>query len=165
MNLSNIIGTIYLKILLFVVGRALAAASQISSDVKEEVKRLPEGMVLLLQVLPVGPSMALTKENGVLRYLGKNTGDKKTTVVMNVKNMSAALLLFTFRESTAMATAHDRILVTGNIPDLMTIIRILNLVEVLLLPRFIAERAVKRYPLKKIKGRFRVYSRVLLGLG
>lgn len=162
---ASILSDIYLRILLFVVGRALAAASRISPEVKKEVDRLPEGMVLCLRVLPRGPAMVVAKRGGALLYLGGDYRIHPITLWMDVKNRPAAMLLFTFRESTAMATAHDRILAKGDIPALMTVIRILDLVEVLLLPRFLAVKAVKRYPRPKPRGSLRIYCRTLTGIG
>jgi len=59
--------------------------------------------------------------------------------------------------------------VDGELPYALAVIRILDIVEVYLLPKLIARLAVKRYPSwwslgRKLGGRIGVYTRTLLGI-
>jgi hypothetical protein len=120
-----------------------------------------------LHVLPSGPGMIVGKDkNGKVRYMGWNPKGKKITLDMKVKNIEGAILMFTFQESTCVASANNRLAVSGNVPDTMAFIRILNIVETYLLPKIITSLAVKRYPkwsqmspLRKYTGRVLVYIR------
>jgi hypothetical protein len=78
--------------------------------------------------------------------MGWDPAGKNITLNMKIKNIEAAILLFTFQESTAVATARDRLIVDGEVPHACAVVRILDIVEVYLLPKFIAKLAVKRYP-------------------
>ena len=77
------------------------------------------------------------------------------------------MLLFTFQESTAIAVARDRLIVDGEVPYACAVVRILDSVEVYLLPKIIARLAVKRYPAwspgRKYFGWILVYLRTVLG--
>jgi aldehyde:ferredoxin oxidoreductase len=104
---------------------------------------------------------------GVVRYRGWDTEGKKIDLDMKIKNIEAAMLIFTFRESTALATARDRLVVDGEVAHACAIVRILDAVEVYLLPKIIARLAVKRYPdwpfRRKYLGRALVYVRTIFG--
>ena len=84
-----------------------------------------------------------------------------------IKHLEAAILLFTFQESTATAIARDRLVVEGELPMACAVVRVLDMVEVLLLPKIIARLAVKRYPawspVRKHLGRLMVYVRAVVG--
>lgn len=75
--------------------------------------------------------------------------------------------MFTFRESTAAATCNDRIVVAGDVPAAMAMVRVLDAVEVYLLPKFLARLAVKRYPdwsmKRKLTGRALIFLRGVIG--
>ncbi|HQL01289.1 MAG TPA: hypothetical protein PK090_10990, partial [Smithellaceae bacterium] len=63
----------------------------------------------------------------------------------------------------------NRLVTDGEVPYALAVIRILDIVEVYLLPKIIASLAVKRYPkhwsvARKLKGRIAIYTRALLGL-
>jgi len=121
-----------------------------------------------LGVMPGGPYMVIGKtRKGIVQYIGWEPADRKIDLKMNIKNIEAAWLLFTFQESTALATARNRLIVDGEVPHACAVVRILDIVEVYLLPKFIARLAVKRYPQwppdRKYIGRIRIYIRTILG--
>ena len=91
-----------------------------------------------------------------------------TTPLQSVLVGSATFLVLGFVEGTAVAFANDRITVDGNTSIAMKIIRALNRMEVIVLPRFIAKRAVKTYPdiklMEKLVLASRVYGRLVLDL-
>ena len=158
----------YIALNLWFVGRAVQAAGRVDKDVKSEFSRLPAEFTFRLGVMPRGPYMVVGKEaSGRVKYLGSDAGDRPLDLDMRIKNMDAAFLMFTFQESTAQATCRNRINVEGEVPPACGVIRILDMVEVYLLPKFIARLAVKRYPnwslLRTLVGRTRVYFRLLLG--
>lgn len=159
---------IYTAIMLWFVGRAIQAAAKADGDVKKEFEELPDQFLFSLGVTPNGPRMLVGKDiNGRVKYMGSNPKGKKINVDMTIKNLEAAILLFTFQESTAISSCHDRLTVDGDIPNACSVVRILDMVEVYLLPKIIAKLAVKRYPKwpmdRKLKGRFQIYLRTILG--
>jgi hypothetical protein len=138
---------LYVAIMLWIVGRAIQAAGRIDRDVKKEFSELPEGFCFSLGVLPDGPFMIVERDDrGRPRYLGWKKTRKKLPLEMKIKNLEAAIKVFTFQEGTTVAFARDRFIVEGDIIFGLAVMRVLNIVEVYLLPKIITKLAVKRYP-------------------
>jgi hypothetical protein len=159
----------YVGIFLWFTGRAIQAAATVDDEVKKEFAALPENFAFSLGCLPSGPWMVIGKENGKVKYLGANPAAKHLHVRLSIKNIDAAFLILSFQESTALATTRNRLITDGEIPYALAVIRILDIVEVYLLPKIIASLAVKRYPSwwsvsRKLGGRIGVYTRTLLGI-
>ncbi|PIE70938.1 MAG: hypothetical protein CSA22_05945 [Deltaproteobacteria bacterium] len=160
---------LYVAVMLGCVGRSIQAASRLDPAVKKEVAQLPDGFTFCLGVMPKGPYMVVKKRStGDLKYAGWNPGGTSIDVDMRIKHLEAAMLLFTFQESTAVANAHDRLIVDGDVPSACAVVRILDRVEVFLLPKLIASLAVKRYPdwplTYTLWGRIRIYLRAVIGV-
>lgn len=161
---GKLLKKIYVAIMLWIVGRAIQAASRVDKEVKREFASLRDDFMLHMHVLPGGPGMIVGKDNkGRVKYMGWNTKGKKITLDMQIKNMDGAILMFTFQESTCVASCHNRLAVLGDVPDTCTVVRILNIVETYLLPKIITNLAVKRYPKWSEMNPFRKYiGRVLI---
>ncbi len=161
----------YLSIMLWTVGKAIPIAAKVDPEVKKEFDKIPKNyrlrlivqperalplffyakslpeMVVEKGLLPCGLQMILYKDKaGKIHYQGADPRGKTFDLTMAFKNLEATMMVFTFRESTPMAYAHDRFIVEGYLPYAVTIMRILDIVQVYLLPKFIASLAVKRYP-------------------
>jgi len=159
---------LYLSSILWLVGRAMQAAAKVDKGVKKEFETIPAGFRFSLGVAPRGPAMVMEKTlGGRVKYVGSKPGGKPLDLSIKIKHLEGAILLFTFQESTAIAVARDRLVVEGDVPQACTVVRILDMVEVLLLPKIIAGLAVKRYPawppVRKHLGRLMVYVRAVLG--
>jgi hypothetical protein len=159
----------YVAIFLWFTGRAIQAAAKTDKEVKKEFDALPDGFSFALGCLPNGPWMIVGKENGRVKYFGGNLNARSVQLRLVIKSIDAAFLILSFQESTALATARNRLMTDGEIPYALSVIRILDMVEVYLLPKIIASLAVKRYPSwwsfgRKLGGRIGVYTRTLLGI-
>lgn len=159
----------YVGIFLWFTGRAIQAAAKVDPEVKKEFENLPENFTFSLGCLPDGPWMVIGKEKGQMKYLGGNPGERPLHVRLAIKNVDAAFLILSFQESTAVATTRNRLITDGEIQYALAVIRVLDIVEVYLLPKMIAALAVKRYPSwwsasRKLGGRIGVYTRTLLGI-
>jgi hypothetical protein len=159
----------YVALMLWFVGRSIEAAFRVDEAVKAEFDNLPPGFTFSLGVMPQGPTMVVGKDDqGRVKYRGWNQERQKIDLQMKIKNLEGAILMFTFQESTAVATARNRLIVDGEVPAACAIVRVLDIVEVYLLPKFIAKLAVKRYPDwlfgEKIWNRIRIYAGAIFGL-
>lgn len=144
---GKLIKKIYVAVMLWIVGRAIQAAAKVDSEVKEEFATLRDDFMVRLWVAPDGPAMIVGKNSkGVVKYMGWKSEGKKLTLDMKIKNLEGAILVFTFQEGTCEAFCNDRFIVSGDLPDACTFVRILNIIEVFLLPKIITSLAVKRYP-------------------
>ena len=142
----------YLNIMLWFVGKATQAAAKVDDEVKQEFDSLPAGFTFSLGAFPNGPCMIVGKDdNGVVKYLGGRIDNVQVDMKMTLKSIELLFRLFTFRESTPVANSMDRLYVEGDIPHACTAVRILNIVQVYLLPKFLAKLAIKRYPKWSLK--------------
>ncbi len=152
--------------MLWFVGRAIQAAAKVDKDVRNEFANLPEGFTASLGILPSGPSMIVGNDkDGNVSYIGRNPEGKHIDLSVQIKNLEVAFLLFTFQESTCLSICRDRMIVAGDLGTACAFVRILNIVEAYLLPKFIAKLVVKRYqsPHSKHINRLRIYLRTILG--
>ena len=159
----------YVAIFLWFTGRAIQAAAKVDKEVKKEFDALPDDFTFALGCLPNGPWMVIGKENGKVKYFGGNPKCRHVHIRLVIKSVDAAFLILSFQESTVLATARNRLMTDGEIPYALAVIRVLDIVEVYLLPKIIASLAVKRYPSwwsigRKFGGRIGVYTRTLLGI-
>jgi hypothetical protein len=166
---KKILKRIYVATMLFVFGRAFQAVSRVDRGAKEEFAQMPADFVLDFGVVPNGPHMIVGKDDkGRIKYLGWNPAGKKITLAMRIKTIEAAMRMFTFLESSCTATSRDRLIVDGDLPTACNVLHIMDLLEVLLLPKFAAKLGIKRYPkwsqlspLRKWTSRLLTYVRLV----
>ena len=154
----------YVKLMMDVIGRGLVMASQVDSEIQQEVAKFPANFTLSMNVFPNGPAfLAKVTENHQLELL--TPGSLKADLTITFKHLSHAFLVFSFQESTAQAFAHDRMIADGDISYAIRLVRCLNKMESLILPKMIAELAVKEYPTElglkeKLTGAANIYLKV-----
>ncbi len=167
---KKIFARIYLSILLFVLGRGFQAASKSVKGIKNEIAELPENFSFSLNIDPIGLSVSFIKVKHYFKFLGMNKKSvvDKSSVVINFRNISSAMKVFTFSISSALAYAQNGLSIKGGLPETLAVLRILNLVEYYLLPGFIVKGILKRYPSQnwfvKIFLRIVIYIRLLIGV-
>ncbi len=164
----RVVQRLYIAVMLWFVGRAIVAASKADKDVKQEFDALPDGFTFSLGSLPSGPRMVIQKKaGGKVRYLGQGKG-VDIDLNLTIKHLQAFFMIFSFQESTATANARARLFVDGGVPEACAVVRVLDIVQVYLLPKVIAKLAVKRYPVwswrRHILGRSVVYLRTVTGI-
>jgi len=162
------IQAIYVTIMTWLIGRLLEAASMADKKIQSEVIGLPESFVFSMGSLPDGPKFVMQRKGDDTFRCLKKKDTTEADLVISFKHVKHAFLVFSFQESTARSFANDRMLLDGEIDLGMIIVRCLDRMESLVLPKFVAVRAVKRYPsislLKKLTLAVKIYLRVLAGL-
>ncbi|MEE2731290.1 MAG: hypothetical protein VYA55_10735 [Pseudomonadota bacterium] len=158
----------YVALMMDVIGRGLEAASQVDSTIQREVQKLPDGFMFDMRALPSGPSLVMEKTaDGNLSYIGSEA-PRKPDMSLKFKHLNHAFLVVSFQEGTARALANDRILLDGEVAHAMKLVRCLNRMESLILPKFVAVRALKRYPQLSLKQKLsdggKIYSRLAKNL-
>lgn len=148
----------YVALMMGVIGRGLVSLSQVDEEVRKEMAALPAGYTICMKVMGNGPSFAVeVQADGTLRLLKGFTG--RATLNAVFKHISHAFLVFSFQEGTARAFANDRLYVDGNISHAIRLVRCLNRMETIILPKFVAEKAIKRYPHIRIGEKFSLATR------
>lgn len=131
----------------FLFGRALQFMSKHDPGIREEVARWPEDYVILYRVLPHGPQLAVQKtDSGHLAYRGTEINEDQADLVLSIKNIASALLVFGFKMSMGQAYAQNRVSVKGDISIAMSQMRILNILVTYMLPRKLVEKITVRVP-------------------
>ncbi|CAM2796835.1 hypothetical protein [Acinetobacter celticus] len=154
----------YVKLMMDVIGRGLVMASQVDDEVKQEVSKFPENFTLSMNVFPHGPAFIARVTSNQQLELVPNLATKPDLTI-TFKHLSHAFLVFSFQESTAQAFANDRMIADGDISYAIRLVRCLNKMESLILPKLIAELAVKEYPnnlslKEKLTGAASIYLKV-----
>ena len=156
--------TLVTRIFFFTVGMGMQTAYRIDPDVKKEVDSWPETFSFRMAVVG-GPSMLMLKKAGSFQYLGEKEAFY-CDVEMWFKNIEFAYLTMTGRISVPNAVYHNRQFVRGSLIYMMSVIRIMNVVQTLLLPNFIARFYIKEVPkltFKKLINRAITYFNISYG--
>ncbi|MDC0663532.1 hypothetical protein [Marinobacter sp. SS21] len=156
---------LYVELMFQVMGNALQAISEIDSTVREEAKSLPEGFLFEMMVMPNGAKLIIEHlGEGRFRY-HRGQAPRPVDLSIKFKHIAHAFLVLSFQEKTSVAFANDRMLVDGDISYAIRMTRVLNRLEAFILPRLIAERAIKEYPKnlhlpEKVLNAARIYLKV-----
>ena len=154
----------YVKLMMDVIGRGLVMASQVDEEIKQEVAQFPAHFSLSMKVFPNGPAfIARVTEDKQLELV--QSMDRAPDLTITVKHLHHAFLVFSFQESTSQAFANDRMIADGDISYAIRLVRCLNKMESLILPKLLAQLAVKEYPSnlslkEKITGAGSIYLKV-----
>jgi len=144
-----------------IVGRGLAIGSRVDSEIAHELSHLPVEMTIAMRVNPNGPCCLLQRTHSGLRYLGvRDSGAADMEIIF--KHLQHAWLLYTFQENTPTAFARNRIVLDGEVGHATVFNRCLARLLTLILPRLIAERAVKRYPAIALRDKLRLATSIYL---
>ena len=154
----------YVKLMMDVIGRGLVMVSQVDDEIRHEVSKFPVGFVLSMKVFPHGPAfVAQVNEQHSLELV--SSLQEKPNLTITFKHLHHAFLVFSFQESTAQAFANDRMIADGDLSYAIRLVRCLNKMEALILPKLVAELAVKEYPhelslKEKLTGAANIYLKV-----
>lgn len=159
---------VYVNLMIWLVGRLLEAASKVDKKIQEEIKALPSAFAFSMGVLPGGPEFIVQKQASGMFYCKRKKDTIPADLIISFKHVKHAFLVLAFQESTARSFANDRMLLDGEINLAMIVVRCLDRMESLVLPKFIAVRAVKCYPtisfLEKLRLAIEIYLRLVAGL-
>ena len=154
----------YVKLMLDVIGRGLAMASQVDEEIQQEIAKFPVGFTISMDVFNSDAAfIAQVNEQHQLVLL--TDVSRKPDLIITFKHMHHAFLVFSFQESTAQAFANDRMIADGDLAHAIRLVRCLNKMEALILPKMVAELAVKAYPdqltlKEKLSGAANIYLKV-----
>lgn len=148
-------------IVLAVLYRAIRVLSHGDSRVRAELLALPEGKTFQFSVSPRERSKRLRFQiaGGTIQRV---RGDAPADIQITFKSEAAAFRVFTGRMGIAGAYAAHAFLLRGNINEAMGIVRVIDLAEGYLFPRFISRRILKEVPEKQLPT-LAVYLRLIPG--
>jgi hypothetical protein len=156
--------TLVTRLFFFSVGMGMQTAYRIDPDVRREVDSWPETFSFLMGAVG-GPTMFMMKRAGSFQYLGEKEVFH-ADVELWFKSIEYAYLVMTGRISVPNTVYHNRQFVRGSLAHTMSIIRVLNTTQTLLLPNFISRFYIKEVPpltMKKLLNRGITYFNVGYG--
>jgi len=166
-GLSYPVQRTYVRFMLWLIGRLLQAASVVDEEVRREVRALPDGFSFAMRVRSGSAGLTLVRRGDRLRVVPASMA-RTPMLVFEFKHVAHAFLVVSFQESTPQALANDRLAVDGEYPSAMKMLRALNRMQAVVLPRFIAVRALKSCPSlglgEKLRLAARIYGRLFIEL-
>lgn len=159
----------YVTVMLQIISRALCALSLRDQEAAAECRQLPTNLLIEMAVMGTGQRMLLlTTANHKLQRV-KPSAAKEVDLSLNFKHLEHAFMVFSFQDNAAGAFTRDRIIADGELSYAICLVRILNRMQSIILPKFIAVKAVKRYPknlsfITKISTAAKVYSTMAVQL-
>jgi hypothetical protein len=158
---------LYVRVMMWLIGRLLQAASAVDPVIRREVAVLPADFTFAMRTHSGLSGFALARDGRRLATR-RSRPDESPTLLFEFKHVTHAFLVLSFVEGTAQSFANDRMSLGGDAALAMKIVRCLDRLEVVVLPRFIAERGVKHYPdiglATKLGLALRIYRRFLMDL-
>lgn len=143
--LNPTLQTHYVRLMMDTIARGLVSSSHIDLEIRQELKGFPKGFIFAMQVYPNQAQFYLQiDEHYQLKRI--NNPNQKPDLMILFKHIQHAFSVFTFQESTARAFANDRMIADGDLSYAIRFVRCLNRMEALILPKMIAQLAIKNYP-------------------
>ena len=147
------------KVIMFFLYRGMKTLYKYDSRVRKEIEGWPIGRPIVLTASKRGPKLCLKRiSSGIVR--SENIEDPD--ILISFKSIDGAFLVFSGQIGITEAYAQHRFMVKGDIAEIMSIVRCIELAEVYLFPKIITKRLLRRVPGKQL-GSFRVYCHSLLG--
>lgn len=157
----------YVRMMMWLVGRLLQAAAAVDPVVAREVGNLEEGFSFTMRVRDTDLGFAMRVASARLRMVSLSSlGEPRLS--FDYKHLTHAFLVLGFVEGTARSFANDRMSVDGEIAAAMKIVRCLNRMEAVVLPKLVARRALKEYPAiglaEKVTMALKIYLKMIVQL-
>lgn len=157
----------YVVAMMKLIARLFQAGSEVDPVIKDDVASLPDGFLFRMEASPGTPCLMLQKRDGRMQVVPDNS-PLIPDLRIAFKHITHAFLVFSFQEGTARSFANDRMIIDGDPSQAMKVVRSLNRVQSVVLPKVIATRAVKTYPdislLDKLNVSAKTYSKLLINL-
>ena len=134
----------YVALMFDVLGRLLAAASVADPVVRAELAGFPDGYTIGFAVLGDDLSMRIRRDGE--RFVVARPSQEPPDLQITFKHLTHAFALLSFQESTPRAYANNRMVTDGDIALSMRFVRCLDRVQGIILPDFVAARALKALP-------------------
>lgn len=151
---------LYCRMMFSIIANGLVSASRHDIVIRQELQTLPVGLTIQMQILPNHANFYLQINEQHQLVFSQSETQSLEKLTITIKHLQLAMFILTFRESTAQSIANNRMTVDGDITHAVRFVRILHRLQVLILPKFLAKRAVKQYPKLAVWGKIRMASRI-----
>lgn len=171
----------YVAMMFDIVSRSLVLASRIDTVILDEISALPDGLVIAMSIYGTNLGFALKitpASDGGGKSLARVTdfdelylkaAPKHQLLHIRFKHLAYAYQVLSFQKSTAATFAANHMVVDGDLGCAVTLVRCLNRLESVILPKALARRAIKVYPkqlslAQKLNLALRIYGKLIVSL-
>lgn len=148
------------KIILFFLYRGMKVLYKYDTRIRKEITGWPIGRTIVLAASDKGPKLCIRRVSwGIVRVWDI----KEPDIRIAFKSIEGAFLVFSGQIGTAQAYAQHRFLVKGDIAEVMSVVRCIDLTEAYLFPPIMSKRILRKVPEKQV-GSLYVYCRAIFGL-
>lgn len=151
-----------ISIIVFFLRRALLATYKFDKYVRQEVSCWNEGAVVVIEAFKNGPRINLVKEDNKLVHK-KYVEEDKINVYIMFKAINSSFEVFTGTIGLDRAYCENRMIIKGNLFMTMSIVRIFNICEYYLFPKFIWRKILSEKP-KTSSNSLLIYIGTILGI-
>ena len=157
-KIMNSSKTIISKIILFFLARGINTLYHTDDLVKYEISSWKDGIVVEIKTTD-------NKVNWRIKKQGNKIVRTKCEPDLSIcfKSIDSLFLLTTGRLGVAKSYAQHRFMLKGEIAEAMSIVRVINIVEGNLFPKFMTKKILKEIP-KRQKSIIEIYSILLLNI-
>ena len=146
------------KIVLLILYRGFKIVYKYDDTVKEEIDNLKENFTIEIKLYKNGPSLKLIKRKNGLYKVKKEIYNSNIWIIF--KSIDSAFLVLTGRQGISRAYAEHRFALKGEISKAMSLVRMIDILEAYLFPKFITQNILKKQPVKKLN-LFNTYLSIL----
>lgn len=160
-------------IVLRALARGLCAVSMFDKRVAADIETLGDGFSFAvcsgLYIRSAGDKLADKKTTAIKlkidngRFSRADSDINASDVIIRFKDISGAMPVLLGQESVASSFAQHRMLVSGNMNHAVALVRIIEITEAYLFPKFIINKAMRRVPKKQMPGIFIYIIMLFLG--
>jgi hypothetical protein len=148
-------------VVMSLLGKGIVSAYRRDSRARADIDSLGDNCAIKLMVQPAGPALLFGKKNGEV-FSRKCAISEPADITLAFKGVEGAILMFTARLGLADGYAQHRFIVVGDLYKVMSIVRVMNIVEAYLFPRFIAKKLMNPVPKREVN-MLRFYCGTLFG--
>ena len=148
-------------VVMTLLGKGIVCAYRRDSRAKADIDSLGDNCSVKLLVQPVGPALLFGKKDGEI-FSRKCAVSEPADITLAFKGVEGAILMFTARLGLSEGYAQHRFIVLGDLYKVMSIVRVMNIVEAYLFPKFIAKKLMNPVPKREIN-MLRFYGGTLFG--
>jgi hypothetical protein len=147
-------------VVLEVLYRGIRVLTKVDTRIHEELLALPQGKTIRFSVSPAenSPKLSFVVSDGTI-----HKSKAQPDIEITFKNEKMAFRVFTGRMGIAGAYAAHAFSLRGNINETMGVVRIVDLVESYLFPKFLTRHILKEIPKKQYPTAL-VYLRLIPGV-
>jgi len=136
-------------IVMGLLGKGIRYGYKCDDRIRADLDGIGDEFTIKLMVNPVGPAMLFGKKDGVV-FSHKCEIDAVADITLAFKGIDGAFKMFTGQMGLSAGYAQHRFTVKGDLYKVLSIVRIMNIVEAYLFPKMLAKTLMNPVPKRQV---------------